>query len=162
MNEDTLREFSKYLLPPRSKWLARIFVLLFAAIAVLNYVGGNIVMAVIAALAVVVFLVEVPLLKRRMLRNNINRLRENYPGGSCRYESFFTVDGIHLHNLSNSGETLLRYEHFARVAETENVFFIISKMQQFFLVFKDCLTPEQRDSFLPFLKEKCPKLKIMR
>ena len=162
MNEDTLREFSKYLLPPRSKWLARIFVLLFAVIAALNYVGGNMVMAVLAALAVVVFLVEVPLLKRRMLQNNINRLRENYPDGSCRYESFFTVDGIHLHNLSNGGETLLRYEHFARVAETENVFFIISKMQQFFLVFKNCLTPEQRNSFLPFLKEKCPKLKIMR
>lgn len=162
MNEDTLREFSKYLLPPRSKWLVRTFILIFAAISALNYVGGNMVMAVIAALAVVVFLVEVPLLKRKMLRNNIARLRENYPGGSCRYESFFTVDGIHLHNLSNGGETLLRYEHFARVAETENVFFIISKMQQFFLVFKDCLTPEQRDSFLPFLKEKCPKLKIMR
>ena len=33
---------------------------------------------------------------------------------------------------------------------------------QFFLVFKDCLTPEQQASFLSFLKEKCPKLKIMR
>ena len=101
-------------------------------------------------------------MKRKLLQNNIARLRESYPDGSCRYESFFTVDGIHIHNLSSGGETLLRYEHFARAAEAERVFFIISKTQQFFLVFKDCLTPEQQKSFLPFLKEKCPKLKIMR
>ena len=72
------------------------------------------------------------------------------------------MDGVHIHNLSNGGDSLLRYENFARAAETENVFFVISKMQQFFLVFKDCLTLEQQKSFLPFLKEKCPKLKIMR
>lgn len=162
MNEDTLREFSKYLLPSRSKWLALMFILIFGAAAALNFAGGNMVMAVICAAAAVVFMAEIPLLKRKMLRNNIARLRENYPAGACRYESFFTVDGIHLHNLSNGGESLLRYESFARAAETESVFFVISKTQQFFLVFKNCLTPEQQKSFLPFLKEKCPKLKVMR
>ena len=162
MNGDTLREFSKYFLPPRSKWMALMFILIFGAAAALNFMGGNTVMAVICTAAAVVFIVEVPLLKRKMLWNNIARLRENYPDGSCRYETFFTVDGVHIHNLSNGGESLLRYENFARAAETENVFFVISKMQQFFLVFKDCLTPEQQKSFLPFLKEKCPKLKIIR
>ena len=162
MNEDNLRQFSKYLLPPRSKWLALIFILIFAAAAALNFVGGNTVMTVICTITAVVFIVEIPLLKRKMLRNNIARLRENYPDGSCRYETFFTVDGVHIHNLSNGGESLLRYENFARAAETENVFFVISKMQQFFLVFKDCLTLDQQKSFLPFLKEKCPRLKIMR
>ena len=162
MNEDTLREFSKYLLPPRSMWLALLFVVLFCAAAALNFVGGNTVMAVICTVAAAVFVVEVPLLKRKMLQNNIARLRETYPDGSCRYESFFTVEGVHIHNLSNGGETLFRYEHFSRAAETDNVFFIISRSQQFFLVFKDCLTPEQRQSFLPFLKERCPKLKVMR
>lgn len=162
MNEDTLREFGRYLLPPRSKWLALLFVLLFAAVAALNFVGGNMVMAAICAAAALVFVVEVPLVKRKLLRNNIARLREAYPDGACRYESFFTVDGVHIHNLSNGGETLFRYEHFARAAETEHIFFVISKTQQFFVVFKDCLTPEQRKSFLPFLKEQCPKLKIMR
>ena len=162
MNEDTLREFAKYLLPPRSKWLALMFILIFGAAAALNFVGGNTVMAVICTVAAAVFIVEVPLLKRKMLRNNIARLRENYPDGACRYESFFTVDGIQIHNLSNGGESLLRYESFSRVAETEHVFFVISKMQQFFLVFKDCLTPEQQRSFVSFLKERCPKLKVMR
>ncbi len=162
MNEDTLREFSKYMIPSRSKWLALLFVLCFGGAAALNFAGGNTVMTVICTLGVVVFLVEIPLLKRRFLRNNIARLRENYPDGSCRYESFFTIDGIQLHNLSNGGETLLRYESFAQAAETEHVYFIISRMRQFFLVFKDCLTPEQRESFLPFLKERCPKLKIRR
>ena len=117
MNEDTLREFSKYMIPSRSKWLALLFVLCFGGAAALNFAGGNTVMTVICTLGVVVFLVEIPLLKRRFLRNNIARLRENYPDGSCRYESFFTIDGIQLHNLSNGGETLLRYESFAQAAE---------------------------------------------
>ncbi len=162
MDEGTLREFGKYLLPPRSKWLALLFIVLFCGSAALNFVGGNMILVVVCIIAALVFAVELPLLKRRLLRNNIARLREAYPSGFCRYESFFTAEGVQIHNLSNGGETLFRYEHFARAAETEHVFFVISRMQQFFVVFKDCLTPEQQKNFLPFLKEKCPKLKIMR
>ena len=56
----------------------------------------------------------------------------------------------------------MRYENLSFAASTPNLFFVMSKSRQFFLVFKDCLTPEQQASFLSFLKEKCPKLKIMR
>ena len=38
----------------------------------------------------------------------------------------------------------------------------MTKSRQSLLVFKDCLTPERWESFRPFQKEKCPKLKVMR
>ena len=37
MNGDTLREFSKYFLPPRSKWLALMFILIFGAAAAMRF-----------------------------------------------------------------------------------------------------------------------------
>ena len=89
-------------------------------------------------------------------------MRENSPDGMIRYESFFTVDGAVLRNLTNHGETLLRYEAIAAAASTPNLFLIMGRSRQFLLVFKNCLTPEQQESFLPFLKERCPKLKVRR
>ena len=74
----------------------------------------------------------------------------------------YRVDGVVLRNLTIHGEASLRYENLSVAASTPNLFFVMSKSRQFFLVFKDCLTPEQRESFFPFLKERCPKLKIMR
>ena len=48
--------------------------------------------------------------------------------------------------------------HFRRVAETENLYIIFTKANQYMLVFKNCLDEAQRELFIAFLKENFPKL----
>ena len=38
----------------------------------------------------------------------------------------------------------------------------MTRGQQFTLIFKDCLTDEQKKSFIHDMKQRCPKLKVRR
>ena len=162
MDKVALQEVQKYLFRTRLDWVRWIAVAVIAGCALLALIardwfdGG-----LYLFLAAFVFLFP-RLIQRRYVKNQLARMRENSLEGVTRYESFFTVDGVVLRNHTIHGEVLMRYENLSFVASTPNLFFVMSKSRQFFLVFKDCLTPEQQKSFPPFLKEKCPKLKIMR
>ena len=162
MDKAALQEVQKYLFRSRLDWVRWIAVAVIAGCALLalivrDWLDGGFYLF----LAAFVFLLP-RLIQKRYIKNQLARMRENSLEGVTRYESFFTVDGVVLHNHTIHGEALMRYENLSFAASTPNLFFVMSKSRQFFLVFKDCLTPEQQASFLSFLKEKCPKLKIMR
>lgn len=162
LNEAALHEIEKCLVPPHSKWLAGTFAVLYLLVAVLAVIMNNLAIIIFSPIFMFVFLAQPVFMKKRFSKVIRDRMKEVNPSGSYQYGSFFTADGVVLHNETMHGEVLLRYESLSSAASTPNFFFVMSKSQQFFLVFKNCLTPEQQESFLPFLKEKCPKLKIMR
>ena len=162
MGETELREVRNYLYPSGFTWGARIFSVLIAVVALLPLIAKDWGSAALYSALAVFFVLFPNLVQRRYIKLQLSRMRENSPDGMIRYESFFTVDGAVLRNLTNHGETLLRYEAIAAAASTPNLFLIMSRSRQFLLVFKNCLTPEQQESFLPFLKERCPKLKVRR
>ena len=144
MDEAALREVQKYLFRSRLDWVRWIAVAVIAVAALLAFIAQDWFYGIL------------------YIKNQVSRMKETSSEGVTRYESFFTVDSIVLRNLTIHGEASMRYESLSVAASTPNLFFVMSKSRQFLLVFKECLTPEQRESFLPFLKEKCPKLKIMR
>ena len=162
MGEPELREIQKYLFRSRLDWVRWIAVAVIAVAALLALIARDWFYGVLYSALVVFFCLFPHLIQSRYIKNQLSRMRENSPEGVTRYESFFTVDGVVLRNLTNHGEGMIQYESLALAASTANLFLIMSKSRQFLLVFKDCLTPEQRESFLPFLKETCPKLKVMR
>lgn len=89
------------------------------------------------------------------------RLYESSPGGHIT--SFFTEEGISVQNLTTAGQSMIRYGSIRRAAETEHYFLLRIKTGYWYtLVSKDCLTPEEQTAFLPFLREKCPKLKVIQ
>ena len=110
----------------------------------------------------VLFALLPTLITRLSIRTVVKRMAEAYPEGYVRVETYFSEEGIELHNLSNGGKGTLSYGAVQRVAETEHYFYLSTKANQFTLVFKEMLTPEQKQGFLPFLREKCPEIKVVR
>lgn len=99
---------------------------------------------------------------RSSLDMAIKRLYESYPAGYMQIETWFTDEGMAIHNLSDGARLLLSYSVLGRVAETERYFYVATKTNQFNLVFKDMLTPDERAGFLPFLQSRCPDIKVVR
>ena len=102
------------------------------------------------------------LLRRKHWKLAVTRLTEQAGTSSFRMESFFNVDGLVVHNLETDASVLLRYEDIAFLSESKRCFALMTKGQQFTLVFKDCLTDEQKKNFIHDLKQRCPKLKVRR
>lgn len=98
---------------------------------------------------------------------NLKRLQKYQPQGlpQYEYECFFNLDGLAWRNpLTNAGDQI-PYARLWRLGETERIFLLAYRggkgpLRRFIPVFKNCLTPEQRESFVPFLKEHCPRLII--
>ncbi len=162
MDEAALREVQKYLFRSRLDWVRWIAVAVIAVAALLAFIAQDWFYGILYSVLVAFFCLFPRLNRMLYIKNQVSRMKETSSEGVTRYESFFTVDSIVLRNLTIHGEASMRYESLSVAASTPNLFFVMSKSRQFLLVFKECLTPEQRESFLPFLKEKCPKLKIMR
>ena len=91
----------------------------------------------------------------------IKRLYESYPAGYMQIETWFTDEGMAIHNLSDGGQVLLSYSVLQKVAETERYFYIATKANQFNLVFKSYLTSSEQKEFLSFLQQKCPDIKVV-
>ena len=102
------------------------------------------------------------LLRRRHWKLAITRLTEQTGTSSFRLETFFNVDGLVVRNLETNGSVLLRYEDIAYLSESKHCFAIMTRGQQFTLIFKDCLTDEQKKRFIHDMKQRCPKLKVRK
>lgn len=162
IGESTLQEISGLVLWPKRMWARRIFTVITAIFALLMLVTQN--YTHFAILAACTFLLV--WLPRKMRKSNLDtavkRLHESYSSGRMQMETWFTEEGVAMHNLTDGAQLVLPYGNLQRVKETERYFYILTKASQFTLVFKDLLTPEQKQSFLPFLKEKCPQIKVVK
>ena len=162
IDETTYREIEKYSLSRGYVWFIRIAAVVMAIFALLMLIVRNFFLFVVFVTFTILFIWQ----PRRLVKSHMNaavkRLYEMYPAGSMQVETWFTGEGVAMHNLSNGGQLVLPYETLRRVAETERYFYLVTRANQFILVFKGFLTSEQRRSFLPFLREKCPDIKVVR
>ena len=161
LDEDAYRETSWFWISRKRIWFIRIFAVIMGLFAILMMIVRDYLYVVLFLIFTVLFAMGPWLLRKLSLHRTLKRIHE-VRAEPVRIETFFTVEGISLCNLSSEVRAVLPYENIRAAAETEHYFFLNTKANQFTLVFKNCLTPEQQASFLPFLKEKCPKLKIMR
>ena len=162
LDEAAYREISKFSVGRGRVWFARIFSIVMGLFTILTLIVRDYPYMVLSLVFTVLFALLPMLITRLSIRTAVKRMAEAYPEGYVRIETFFTEEGIELHNLSNGGKGTLAYETIRRVAETERYFYIATKGNQFNLVFKNMLTSEQKRDFLPFLQSKCPDIKVVR
>ena len=162
IDESTYREIGKFSLSRRYIWFTRIVAVIMALFMVLMLIARRYLYAALFLAFTVLFALRPRRLIKAYLNTAIKRMNETYPPGSMQMETWFTEQGVALHNLTDGAQLVLAYGAFQRVAETERYFYLVTKSGQFTLVFKDLLTPEQKRDFLPFLQGRCPDIKVVR
>ena len=163
LDEAAIKETAKIYVPAWYRWLNRIlFVLCFLLFLLSSLIGKDVVLSCCFLFGMVMFASYPTLLRRKHWKLTITRLMEQAGRSSFQMESFFNVDGLVVHNLETDGSALLRYEDIAFLSQSKRYFALMTKGQQFTLVFKDCLNEEQKRNFIHDMKQRCPKLKIRR
>ena len=163
LNEALIKETAKIYVPTWYRWLNRIFfVFCFLLFLLSSLVGKDVGMSCFSLLCMAIFASYPILLRRKHWKLTITRLTEQAGISLFRMESFFNVDGLVVHNLETDGSVLLRYDDIAFLSESKHCFALMTKGQQFTLVFKDCLTDEQKKNFIHDMKQRCPKLKVRK
>ena len=162
IDETTYRELGKVSLSHRFIWGTRITAVVTVIFALFMLIARKHFFCVIFAVLAVLFFRWPGWVINSYRDSAVKRLHEAYPAGFIQMETWFTEEGVAIHNLSDGGQLALPYGTLRRVAETERYFYLVTGGNQFTLVFKELLTPEQRGNILPFLREKCPDIKVVR
>lgn len=163
LDEAAIKETAKIYVPTWYRWMNRVFcVFCFLLFLLFSLVGKNVGFSCLFLFFMAIFASYPTLLRRKHWKLAIIRLTEQTGTSSFQMESFFNVDGLVVHNLETDGSVLLRYEDIAFLSESKRYFALMTKGQQFTLIFKDCLTDEQKKNFIHDMKQRCPKLKVRK
>ena len=162
IDEAAYREISKFSVSRGRVWFARIFSVFMGLFTILMLIVRDYPYMVLSLAFTVLFAVGPTLIAKLYLRGTLKRVREAYPDGRIQMETWFTEEGVALHNLSDGAQLVLPYSAFRKAAESEHYFYLCTKANQFTLVFKSYLTPSEQGEFLSFLQQKCPDIKVVR
>lgn len=156
LDEDTCQELAPFFWTRRRTWL---YWTLSAAISVTSLVIGWTCHSALFFLVLALCFVPTPGTKRSFCRRAVRRHLYGVSSWG-RIESFFTEEDISVRNLATCEQGVIHYQAVVCVEETEHYFFLRLRYGQWYaLVRKDCLTPEERAGFLPFLQERCQNIK---
>ena len=163
IDENAMKEIIGIFVPTWYRWLNRVFfVFSFLMFLLYSIVGRDVGYSCLFLFFMAVFASYPTLLRRRHLKLTLTRMKEQAGSLSLPIESFFNVDGLAIHNQQTDISALLRYEDIAFAKKSKHYFAVMTKGQQFSLIFKDCLTDDQRRSFMADLKRRCPHIKIRK
>lgn len=159
LNESMVREVNTCMLSKEQRYTLIgciiIFALLFMYCIARRY---EILGAVVFTSAIFLVYYYTYVLKKQSLKLNIARLREISGAEGYQMSTWFDHTGINIQNYMTNATSKIQAVHFRRVAETENLYIIFTKANQYMLVFKNCLDEAQRKLFIAFLKENFPNL----
>lgn len=163
IDEQAFIELKKHFVSPKDKNYFKIvsiagFVL--AILGIVNVIGGErdsiITIMILAGLFAGITMPILYLNRiKQIIKINMDRFKE---AGHTEIEvtTFFTDDKIELHNVTTGASSSLDYSVICRFVETENMYVLFTRAEQFIVVDKASLISAQtNDEFIRFIREKC-------
>ena len=115
---------------------------------------------VVAAIALVVFVIEYFFIANRNVKVILKRMRESARESGYRYTTSFTDEGMLIINHTLDSKMTIFYEAIKSVEESKNYFIIHTKAKQFALVNRETIDRAgKREALKTFLHSRCPKLR---
>lgn len=165
-NEETVNELKVYSVSPRKKKFYKIFAIIYGLLGLFSIVLGLIVsskflifMSFLLELLAVCGIGLIPYLQYKFKKNNMEALKEISDKNYFEIKTFFNENGAVHQNLTTSTKFEIKYKFFSRLEETPSMYILFTKSGQSILVFKNCLSDEEKKAFKEFIKEKCENIK---
>lgn len=157
INQDILEELGKYIIPDVQRLPIKV-------VAVVTLIQGIINLSVMLLLsAVFFFLISLcydAIVKRYYINRNVKQISEYICPNKCTFTTFFDIDGIHVTNHATGEAVTVPYTQVRKLVETKNCYFLWAN-RQFVVTFKTGLDLSEKEQFISYLRDKCPKVKVI-
>ena len=158
-DENTFVELERHLRNPREKRMFAIVLFsCFFALIVGIFISATVL--IVSGIASSVFIALLFLRTRLGIQRTLERTRKSLGAEEVEYITTFADDQIKIHTLQTSATVYLNYDDISRFAETESLYALFTRANQFITVNKAGLIQEQKDeAFVQFIKDKCKNVK---
>lgn len=159
INRNILIEIKKPCLPLPFKFIFYVLPIWFILLGMFNFILNDIFATISCILFGVLTIIVTSFVMKRPNKLTLKRFKECYGKEEMNLRVYFEENNVVINNLENNGIEYMKYDIFYKLKETKNVFILISKCNQFVLVFKDSLDTNAQYEFKKFISNKC-KLKV--
>lgn len=154
-----LEEIKSDLVNPKFKVFIRVVLHVLVGIGVAGVCQRNLSVCIAAVVGIPVILAENYILQHRVIKTILARMEESTGKQESAYTTQLTDEGILVQNHSTQAQGTIRYACIIQMRETDRAYLLFTKSWQFTPVFKNELSPDQRQEFIEFLKSKPTKIK---
>lgn len=163
LDEAFFKANAKYLLSPKFRRRRLILAAVVTALCLAEYAWyRNAAFLVILAIYWITYYPFTLWYQRSAVNTLTKRFRETYADGQCEMISSCTEEGILCENRSTGGALMVKYEHLHSLAVADHALILMSKADQFAVLFTDGLNEQEQMELRAFLREKCPHIKVIR
>lgn len=160
VNRTVFYEFRAHFLPPKRKLVHVLITILALFYSVLEFCINNYMYAMFFLILSVVLILEYFVLRNQSLKVNLKRMAETSGKEEYEYAVSFEEDGVVVENHTTGAKVKMPFDKFTKLVKRDNIYMMFTKTHQFIPIFVDCLSDEEKDNLLSFLKNRIPKLKV--
>ena len=159
LNEAALSEI-KYQLMPRQRTVLLVSTFLALCLLILTIAIDYVLTTWVAAVALVVFVLEYFFIANRNVKVVLKRIHESAHGDEYRYTTSFTDSGMLVVNHTMESSGTIFYQDIKYVEESPNFFILLTKAGQFALLDKTVIDgADQRQALKAFLQSRNPRIR---
>lgn len=163
IDKNILKEIKPYFISKKKKIVFACFLAVFNCVMLIDFIINNDQGRIwFAAILDIILIAEYFIILNTQLKIYNKRLKETIGTDSVTYTTSFDEVGVNIKNHATNGSGNIKYSDVNRIVETRNTFMIITKANQFTLVFKECLKDAQKKEIIEFLKDKCKDIKLLK
>lgn len=157
VNEENLRKIKKHLIGDKQKNIFIVGVVIIALVGVIifdmNSIAASVCFITSAVLVVYYFYII-----NKACKLCVARIEESSGKRENTYKIFLKEHNMLINNLDTKSEVHIKYDVFVKFVEASDLYVMITKNYQFFILNKNCLESEQVDEFEMFIQNKCKNL----
>lgn len=159
LNAATLKEI-KYRLIPRQRMAFLVPAVIALCLLLLGIAVRVHFTAWVAAVGLVVFVLEYILIANRNAKVILKRMRESAHADEYHYTTSFTDSGMLIVNHTMDSSGTIFYQDIKYIEESKRFFVVLTKARQFALLDRAAIDGAgKRDALKAFLRDRCPDIR---
>jgi len=156
MNEGALREIKYHLISTGRRIAILLIILAAVVMLILGIVVQSAFLTAVAAIAVLVFILEYFWLLNRNVKVFLKRVEETAHTREYRYSTSFLDSGMQIINHTTGSNTTISYGDIKRVKETRSFYLVFTKAGQFTLLDRMAIdVAGKKEALRAFLQSRC-------
>lgn len=159
IDRDFYKKNMKYTIPLVSRIIVVVCIVGYIGSFIRSFDSMNYVSAAVSLLVILAFCFAYFLGKRKSVDLSIAKLKETTGMDEVEFTVYFDDDGVVTEDNSSRSPGRIKYSDFKKIVKTKSCYLIFTKARHVIPVFVNCLSDEEKASFLAFLKERAPQVK---
>lgn len=156
IDKNFYNKIKAYILPTKNKFVYFIFVTFLTLFFLMACIAKDYLIAEVIGFLIVYFTLICFFIINKNIKITLKRTIESTGSSSVDCTVYFDDDGVHIENHQLGSKATIKYNSFVKLVKCGSYYILFTKTNQFVPIFTSCLSDDQKEGLLVYLKNFIP------